>query len=99
MPGRRGDDLRPDARRRRAPGELTAERWAHTLEEHPELAPYRSTVLAAVREPDLVRPGRRSNEQWMFERGAGPSRWLQVVVAYEGDRGWIVTAFGRRQDP
>lgn len=39
-----------------------------------------------------------SNELWYFLRGVGASRWLQVVVAYEGDHGWIVTAFGRRQE-
>jgi len=49
--------------------ELTAERWAHTLEEHPELASFRDAVLAAVREPDFVRMGRQSNERWMFLRG------------------------------
>ncbi|MBV9819612.1 MAG: hypothetical protein JOZ07_14865 [Solirubrobacterales bacterium] len=103
--------LDPDGRRI----ELTIERWAHIVSEvtgHPELARYRDEVLRAVtaspgpprrplapRPPDEVQPGRRSNERWFFLRGAGPSRWLQVVVAYEEDRGWIVTAFGRRRDP
>ena len=55
--------------------------------------------MRAVQAPDERRQGRKSNEQWFFLRNAGPSRWLQVVVAYEDDRGWIVTAFGRRRDP
>lgn len=82
--------------------ELTSERWEHIVDEldgHPELAHYRAEVLRAVSGPDEIRPGRRRNERWYFLRGAGPSRWLQVVVAYEGDRGWIVTAFARRRDP
>lgn len=88
----------PDGRR----VELTQERWAHIVDErvgHPELGGHQDAILRAVRDPDTVQPGRRSNERWYFLRGAGPSRWLQVLVAYDGSRGWIVTAFGRRRDP
>lgn len=88
----------PDGRR----VELTAERWRHILIEpdgHPELVDYQAEVMRAVHAPDQRRPGRKRNEQWFFLRDAGPSRWLQVVVAYEDDRGWIVTAFGRRRSP
>jgi len=52
-----------------------------------------------VREPDARSSGRQSNEEWFFLAAVGPSRWLQVVVAYEKRRGWIVTAFGQRRDP
>ncbi len=82
--------------------ELTIERWAHIIDPrtgHPELAAHELEVIRAVSEPDVVRLGRRENERWHFLRAAGPSRWLQVVVAYEQERGWIVTAFGRRRDP
>jgi len=81
--------------------ELTTERWEHILEpnRHPELEPYRAEVLRAVSNPDRRAAGRRANEEWFFRRGAGPSRWLQVVVAYEARRGWIVTAFARRTEP
>jgi hypothetical protein len=82
--------------------ELTSERWRHIIdsyEGHPELAARRDEILRAVAVPDEARPGRRPNERWYFLRGVGPSRWLQVVVAYEQERGWIVTAFGRRRDP
>jgi hypothetical protein len=81
--------------------ELTAERWQHITgsDGHAELASLRPEVLRAVEAPDERRTAPRSNEQWFFLRGVGPSRWLQVVVAYEGGRGFIVTAFGRRRDP
>lgn len=83
------------------PVELTEERWQHIVrpDGHPELADFHSEVLRAVQTPDKQQMAPRSNEQWFFLRGVGPSRWLQVVVAYEGDRGFIVTAFGRRKDP
>lgn len=88
----------PDGRR----VELTLERWTHITDPrvgHPELAEHQAAILRAIAAPDAAQPGRRSNERWYFLRGAGPSRWLQVVVAYDQDRGWIVTAFGRRRDP
>lgn len=81
--------------------ELTAERWQHIIrpDGHPELTSFQAEVLRAVQAPDERRTAPRDNEQWFFLRGVGPSRWLQVVVAYEDDRGFIATAFGRRKDP
>ena len=90
----------PDGRR----VELTSERWEHILRRpqgtgHPELEPFQAEVLRAVEAPTVRRPGRRPNEVRYFLADAGPSRWLHVVVAYEGDRGWVVTAFARRAKP
>ncbi len=55
--------------------------------------------MTAVREPTRRSGGRSSNEEWFFLEGAGPARWLQVVVHYEGGEGWIATAFPRRSLP
>ena len=79
--------------------ELTFERWGHIVVEHPELTPYRPEVMAAIQDPDARLPGQRANELRYLLEKEGPSRWLQVVVAYEGERGWIVTAFARRRMP
>lgn len=85
----------PDGRR----VELTEERWRHVLDGHPELAPHLASVTRAIREPDQRRAGREVGEEWFYLEGAGPSRWLKVVVHYEGGRGRIVTAFARRSMP
>ena len=85
----------PDGR----PVVLTAERWAHVLDGHPELAPYQAQLLAAVRAPTDRRPGRVPDEVWCFLATDRPSRWLQVVVHYQAGRGRIVTAFARRALP
>jgi hypothetical protein len=37
--------------------------------------------------------------EWFYAAGVGPSRWLKVVVVYEGQRGFIVTAHARRSFP
>jgi hypothetical protein len=39
------------------------------------------------------------NEEWFYLGGVGPSRWLKVVVLYERELGWVVTAFPRRSFP
>jgi len=87
--------LDPDGRR----VELSAERWDHIVDGHPELGPHLESVMRAVRSPDRKLSGRRQGEEWFYLRGAGPSRWLKVVVHYEGGRGRIVTAFARRSMP
>jgi hypothetical protein len=79
--------------------ELTAERWEHIQRGHPDLAPYRDAIVAAISAPTIRRPGREASEWWHYLEGAGPSRWLKVVVAYEGDRGYVRTAFARRSFP
>jgi mannose/cellobiose epimerase-like protein (N-acyl-D-glucosamine 2-epimerase family) len=79
--------------------ELSAKRWSHILDGHPELAPHLESVTRAVREPDRRMAGRQLDEEWFYLEDAGPSSWLKVVVHYEGGRGRIVTAFGRRSMP
>lgn len=78
---------------------LTAARWQHIVNGHPELAPHRDAVLRTVQRPTRQRAGRRAAEVWYYLAGAGPSRWLKVVVAYEQEQGRIITAFGRRSMP
>jgi hypothetical protein len=69
------------------------------LAKHRDLAVEPTAVLRAVAAPHERAPGRMAGEEWFYRRGAGPSRWLKVVVHYEGARGLIVTAFARRSFP
>jgi hypothetical protein len=81
------------------PVELTDERWQHILAGHPDLRPHLEAVAVAIAAPTNVRSGRKRNERWHYLAEAGPSRWLKVVVAYEGSRGYVRTAFARRSFP
>jgi hypothetical protein len=79
---------------------LTAERWGHITERHPELAAYQTEILDTVRTPSRHRPGPTPGEHWFYRENAGPSRWLKVVVRFESiDHGNILTAFARRSMP
>jgi hypothetical protein len=79
--------------------ELTLERWVHIVVSHPELKAHRAEVMAAVERPYVRVSGQRDNESWYVVKTQAPSQWLRVVVAYEGERGWVVTAFARRRMP
>jgi hypothetical protein len=79
--------------------ELTHERWAHIELGHPELGDLLDEVLDTVASPHVRRVGREPNEEWFYRQRVGPSRWLKVVVLYEGSRGFIVTAHPRRSFP
>lgn len=81
------------------PIELTEEGWAHIIEEHSELAVHLEAIMLALERPTLHRQGREPNEDWYFLAGAGPARWLHVVVHFFGDEGRVTTAFGRSHLP
>ena len=87
--------LDPDERR----VELTRDRWAHIVGGHPELRAHRADVMRALGAPTVRMPGRGSGEEWFYLEGAGPSRYLKVVVRFRGDRGHVITAFARRSMP
>jgi hypothetical protein len=70
------------------------------LRDHPELAPHLADVLRAIAEPDRVLPDPvYEHRRRYYLRGAGPSRWLLVVVSYEQEPARLISAFGNRKDP
>lgn len=70
------------------------------LRDHPELAPHLDDVLRAIAEPDQILDDpvyERRHRHYL--RGAGPSRWLLVVLSYEQEPARVISAFGNRKDP
>jgi hypothetical protein len=80
---------------------VPADLWSDKiLRGHPELASHLADVLRAVAEPDRVLPDPVYEWRWRhYLRGAGPSRWLLVVVSYEQEPARVISAFGNRKDP
>jgi uncharacterized protein YuzE len=54
------------------------------IDGHPYMAPYRAQVLCAIADPTERIGQARPGQDWFYLEGAGPSRWLKVVVAFEG---------------
>jgi hypothetical protein len=79
---------------------LEVERWKHIISGHPELRGTQADIVRAVESPSEVLAGRAPDEEWFYLAGAGPSRWLKVVVVFDRQgSGRIITAFGRRRKP
>jgi hypothetical protein len=79
---------------------LSPERWRHIISAHPEIESYEKEIRRAVQAPTTALAGREPDEEWLYLEGAGPSRWLKVVVVFDGgDRGRIITSFARRRKP
>lgn len=78
----------------------SAPRWQHIINAHPEIEIYAKEIRRAVELPTTVLAGREPDEEWLYLEGAGPSRWLKVVVVFDSeDRGRIITSFARRRKP
>lgn len=70
------------------------------VRDHPEVASYKDDALRAVAAPDHVAPDPGSEDRMRFYlRGAGPSRWLLVVVSYEQTPARMISVFANRKDP
>jgi hypothetical protein len=79
---------------------LSDERWRHIVSAHPEIKAYEEEVRRAVESPTARLAGREPDEEWLYLEGAGPSRWLKVVVVFNSEGGGrIITAFARRRKP
>ena len=87
--------LDPDGRR----VVLDEEGWRHIRRRHPELHREMRDIMAAVHTPAIRRRGRTPDRAYYFAERASGLRWLQVVVHYEGEDGWIVMAFARSTLP
>jgi hypothetical protein len=70
------------------------------LRVHPALSPHLGEVLRAIYSPHHILPDPKFRERrHHFLRGAGPSRWLLVVLSYEQEPVRLISAFPRRKDP
>ena len=79
------------------PVRLTAERWAHIVEEHGELADLLTEILQTVVNPERVLSGNAGELLAVRETEAGKS----LVVVYkeiEGEDGFVITAFLTRRN-
>jgi hypothetical protein len=74
---------------------LPDERWAHIIDEHPELAALRESVLESVGKPQRVLKGNQGELAAVREIEVG--KWLVVVYRETGEDGFIITAFLTRR--
>lgn len=80
--------------------EFTDWSWDHVMVERPQLLGNVDAILAAISRPDFQEndpiPGR---ERFYQRRVSDKVRWLRVVVDFNQEPGYIVTAFIQRKHP
>jgi hypothetical protein len=77
---------------------LTAIGWRHILDGHSEMEIYRAEILETVASPHLVLDDPELGRKRFHRFGAGPSRWLRVIVDFNQCPALIVTAHGIRKE-
>jgi hypothetical protein len=74
---------------------LTAERWAHIVDTHCELAGLREELLETIARPDRVLAG--VEEERLAVREIESGKWLVVVYRETVGDGFVITAFLTRR--
>lgn len=74
---------------------LPVERWAHIVEEHPEMEGMRADVLETVRDPQRIVQGGAG--ELIAVRMVEENKWLVAVYRELDDDGFVITAFLTRR--
>ena len=82
---------------------LTEERMDHILLEHPEMAGLQWAIAGTLESPDVQFPSRtdpeRVREFYREYANIGVGRFVKVVVCFENDDPFVLTAHGCRRVP
>ncbi len=78
---------------------LTAERWEHILDNHPEMWRWRPHILTTVLRPNVITPDPKIRRWRYWNTAVGRSSWLLVVVDWNCAPARIITAYSRRKGP
>lgn len=74
---------------------LPDERWAHIVEEHPEMVERREALLEVVGDPYRVIEGGQG--EMIAVREVEEGKWLVAIYRETDDDGFIITAFLTRR--
>jgi len=70
---------------------LTAERWAHVIDGHGELAGMEQEVLNTVAQPERILAG--NTGELLAVSQTEPGKYIVVVYREESSDGFVITAF------
>jgi hypothetical protein len=56
-------------------------------------------ILAAISQPDFQEPDPEPGRERFYQQDLDQRRWLRVVVDFNQDPAWVVTAFIQPFDP
>ena len=73
---------------------LPDERWAHIIEEHPEVESYMDSIQEVIAKPDAIYEG--NNNELLAVKEFEPGKQIIVVYKEIAADGFIITAFFSR---
>lgn len=73
------------------PIRLSAERWAHIVEHHDDLAGYRDAVLETIEQPETIVRGKAG--ELLALHAAGTHTLVVVYKELSKNDGFVITAF------
>lgn len=65
----------------------------------PDLMDQVDVILSTVAHPDHRAPDRIAGREHFYRRDLDPRRWLRVVVDFNDDPAWVVTALVQENPP
>lgn len=76
----------------------------HIVKGHPEMHDLELAIMTAIENASVRCKGRKggrfvTGREVHFAENLGPGPWLAVVVAYEGSRGAVITAYADKRGP
>lgn len=78
---------------------LSANRWQHILDGHPEMEGLELAVMRVVDNADMDGAGNFPGTRKLAKRDVGPARWLVAIVQYDGPQGQVITAYPCSDEP
>lgn len=74
---------------------MTDDRWAHIVEEHPEMTDLKEAVLETVAKPERLLKGKQG--EMIAVRSVEEGKWVVAIYREMSDDGFVITAFLTRR--
>jgi len=71
----------------------------HIAKRHPELEGCEMPITTAVENAFERSRTRHDGREILWAANLGPAAWLAVVIAYDGEIGEVITAYGNKKGP
>lgn len=71
----------------------------HLARRRPWLLDHVDAIMATISRPDFHQQDRRPGRERFYRQHLDPKRWLRVVVDFNEQPAWVVTATVQRHDP
>jgi hypothetical protein len=78
---------------------LPEKSMGHIARNHRELDGCELAIITAVENASARCRSKRPGREELFAPNLGPTAWLRVIVAYDGHRGHVITAYGCKDGP